>query len=244
MPKPVPFYRVQPWSVLTALCLTVSLASFTALDPVVAQEQQFRTLTVTGQGLVSIPTSLTQVQLGVEVEGKTANEVQQEAARRSAAVVALLKSRNVEKLETTGIRLEPLYNYANNQRVLMGYVATNVVSFRLPTDQAGSILDDAVKAGATRIEGVSFIAADSAIKTAQQQALRQATQDAQMQADAVLSTLNLSRREVIGIQINGASAPPPMPVFRSLAKAEDAATTPVIGGEQQVSASVTLQISY
>ncbi|MDB9510746.1 SIMPL domain-containing protein [Kamptonema animale CS-326] len=238
-------YQIKPRSLLTALCLTLSLISFTGLDPAMAQEQRLRTLTVTGRGMEAIPTTLTQVRLGVEVQGQTAAQVQQEAAKRSAAVVSLLRSRNVDKLETTGITLSPMYNYENNQQKLIGYVATNTVSFRINTESAGTLLDDAVKAGATRIDGVSFVAAESAIASAQQQALREATQDAQIQADAVLGALNLKRGEVVSVQVNGASPPPPIfqPRFAAARNDKDA-STPVVGGEQQVEASVTLQISY
>ncbi|MEG5163728.1 SIMPL domain-containing protein [Microcoleus sp. AT3-A2] len=236
--------RINFRSLLTALCLTLTLVSFVGLDPAAAQEQRIRTLTVTGRGVEAIPTTQTQVRLGVEVQGKTAAQVQQEAARRSSAVVELLRSRQVEKLETAGITLSPTYSYENNQQRLTGYTATNTVSFRINTASAGTLLDDAVNAGATRIDGVSFAAAESAIEQAQKQAIKKATQDAQAQADAVFSALNLKRGEILGIQVNGASAPPPM--YRQLAGARAAAdaTTPVVGGEQQVEASVTLQIGY
>jgi uncharacterized protein YggE len=151
----------------------------------------------------------------------------------------------VQKLETTGITLSPNYSYENNQQRLIGYIATNTVSFRLNTESAGTLLDDAVQAGATRIQGVSFVAADSAIEQAQKQALKKATQDAQTQADAVFSALNLKRGEILNIQVNGAIAPPPM--YRQFAADRAAAanaTTPVVGGEQQVEASVTLLFGY
>ena len=237
--------RINFGSLLTALCLTLTLVSFVGLDAAVAQERRIRTLSVTGRGVEAIPTTQTQVALGVEVQGKTAAEVQQEAARRSSAVVALLRSRQVQKLETTGITLNPTYSYENNEQRLTGYIATNTVSFRLNTQSAGTLLDDAVQAGATRIQGVSFVAADSAIEQAQKQALKKATQDAQAQADAVFSALNLKRGEILNIQVNGASPPPPM--YRQAASARLAnadATTPVVGGEQQIEASVTLQFGY
>lgn len=236
--------RINFPSLVTALCLTLTIVCFAGLDPAAAQEQRLRTLTVTGRGIEAIPTTQTQVRLGVEVQGKTAAQVQQEAARRSSAVVELLRSRQVEKLETTGITLNPNYSYENNQQRLTGYTATNTVIFRINTASAGTLLDDAVNAGATRIDGVSFIAAESAIESARKQALKEATQDAQAQADAVLSALNLKRGEILSIQVNGASAPPP--VYRQFAARAAAAeaTTPVVGGEQQIEASVTLQISY
>lgn len=235
--------RINFSSLLTALCLTLTIVCFAGLGPAQAQEQRLRTLTVTGRGIEAIPTTQTQVRLGVEVQGKTAAQVQQEAARRSSAVVELLRSRQVEKLETTGITLSPNYSYENNQQRLTGYTATNTVSFRINTASAGTLLDDAVNAGATRIDGVSFAAAESAIESARKQALKEATQDAQAQADAVLSALNLKRGEILSIQVNGASAPPPM--YRQVAaRAAAEATTPVVSGEQQIEASVTLQISY
>lgn len=239
---------MQPWKLWTALAVGVGILGIGLVHPAIAQEKMLRTVTVTGRGTESIPTTLTQVRLGVEAQGKTANEVQQEVARRSNSVVALLRSRNVTKLETTGISLNPNYRYDNNVQTLVGYNASNIVSFRVETQKAGDLLDDAVKAGASRIDGVSFVAAESAIASAQKVALGEATRDAQAQADAVLSALGLTRKEVVSVQVNGAFAPPPRPfnVTAKLAGAAmaDAAPSPVVGGEQQVEASVTLQISY
>jgi uncharacterized protein len=228
------------------LSLTLILLMIFTL-PASAQEKEklWRTLTVSGRGMEAIPTTLSQVSLGVEIQGKTAEEVQKEAAVRSSAVVNLLKSRNVDKLTTTGVRLNPVYSYTNNVQRITGYAASNTVSFRIPTDKVGTLLDEAVKTGATQISGVSFIASDEAIANAQKQALKKATQDAQQQAEAVLSSLGLQQKEIVSIQVNGASAPPPPMLYRAEAKLANAdASTPVIGGEQEVQASVTLQISY
>ncbi|MBW4695908.1 MAG: SIMPL domain-containing protein [Lyngbya sp. HA4199-MV5] len=244
--------KTGSWKCLQALIVSAGLLSLAFANPVLAQEKMaqekmLRTLTVTGRGTEMVATTITQVRLGVEAQGKTANAVQQEVARRSNAVVNLLKSRQVDKLETTGINLNPTYQYDNGKQTLTGYSASNIVSFRIATTKAGVLLDEAVKAGASRIDGVSFIATDEAIATTQKAALREATQDAQAQADAVFSALNLSKGQIVSVQVNGASAPPPRPLedFQSLrASAAPKAPSPVIGGEQEVQASVTLQISY
>lgn len=233
------------WNRVKLLPIALGLISLSTISPALAQEKVLRTLTVTGNGVEAIATTITQVRLGVEAQGKTANEVQEAVARRSNAVVTLLKSRSVEKLETTGINLNPVYSYDNNRQKLEGYGASNIVSFRVPTEKAGTLLDDAVKAGASRIDGVSFVAADQAIATAQKLALRKATQDAQSQADAVFSALNLTRKEIVSVQVNGASAPVPLMADTARFKvAASQAPTPVVGGEQRVEGSVTLQISY
>ncbi|HIK26704.1 MAG TPA: SIMPL domain-containing protein [Oscillatoriaceae cyanobacterium M7585_C2015_266] len=231
--------------------IAASLVSLMLAAPVWAQQQgamirevPMRILTVTGRGVEEIPATIAQVRLGVEVQGKTAAEVQQEAARRVDAVVKLLRSRGVEKLQTSGISLNPVYSYENNMQRLSGYIATNTVSFRQEAEKTGSLLDEAVKAGATRIDGISFVAAETAIAQAQQQALREATEEAQKQAAAVLSALNLTKQEIIGIQISGAYAPPILFSVVNERAADKAPSTPVIGGQQQVEATVTLQIRY
>jgi uncharacterized protein len=238
----------QPQSALSIL-LATSLVLLTGISPGHTQVQKpTRTLTASGRGIVTIPTTLSQIRLAIESTGKTPESAQQEAAKRSTQVMNYLKAQQVDKLQTTGINLNPTYTYpSSGNPKIVGYTATNSISFRVTTERAGKILDAAVRNGATRIDGVSFVASDRAIEVAQIQALKQATQDAQRQADAVLETLNLKRKEVIGIQINSSSSPAPIPVAAQLMSAKVAdsvATTPVVGGEQQVEAAVTLDIGY
>ncbi len=246
MTRPLVHPPTQIWHQLKLATVSLGLLGLTLAQPALAQEQLMRTLTVTGRGTEQVQTTKAQIRLGVEAQGKIAKEVQAEVARRSNAVVNLLKQRQVDKLETTGINLSPTYRYDNGVQTLTGYSASNMVSFRVATQDAGQIIDDAVKAGASRIDGISFIAEDSAIAAARNAALKEATQDAQMQANAVLDSLGLKSTGIVSIQVNHASAPPPRP-FPMAADAmtlKQAAASPVMGGEQEVDASVTLQISY
>lgn len=203
------------------------------------------TLTVTGRGVENIQTTMAQVILGVEIQGRTASEVQLSVRSRSLAVVALLQSRNVEKLKTTGINFNPTYRYENTQPESTGFMGTNSVSFCTTIEQVGVLLDEAILAGVTRIDSVNFIADDAATTEARQKALQKATHDALIQASAVLGTLNFTQREVVNIEVNGAGGllfPDPAPSIRARARRDD--FTPIIGGEQQVEATVTLQVSY
>ncbi|MEO1372906.1 MAG: SIMPL domain-containing protein [Cyanobacteria bacterium J06635_10] len=240
-------YKYQGYKNLWKTLPIALLIGIASVQPSWAEDKiMLRTLTVTGRGVETIPTSFSKVSLGVQVEGKVANTVQQEAARKSNAIVTLLKSRNVEKLETTGIRLSPTYSYKNNVRKIQGYEATNTVSFRVKTERAGKLLDEAIKAGATQINSVGFVATEEAITQARQQALKEATQEAQKQAYAVFSSLGFTPKEIVNIQINNASMPEPVMYRRAVPTAAiaEAAPTSVVGGEQEVGASVTLRISY
>ncbi len=153
--------------IVPAALLVVGLAT----QPACAQENLARVLSVTGRGSEAAPTSATRVSLGVQVDGATAEDAQSEAAQRSTRIVEKLQSEQVDKLETAGITLNPRYDYSDNRRRLVGYTATNTVSFEVDTGRAGELLDELVQTGATDINGVSFIASDEAIATAQQQAL-------------------------------------------------------------------------
>jgi uncharacterized protein len=216
-----------------------------SINPSWAVEKQMnRTLSVSGRGVTNIPATLTQVRMAIEVSGKSSKTVQQEAAKRSTTVIQLLRSRKVDKLQTAGISLSPVYNYNNNQQQLTGYTATNSLSFRLPVAQAGEVIDAAVNAGATRIDSVTSVASEEAMAKAQTQALQLATKDAQRQAQAVLSALGFQSKEIIGIQINDAVRPNPVMMESASFARGKIATTEVVGGEQEVQANVTLQISY
>jgi uncharacterized protein len=224
------------------ILLTLGLSS-----PGWTAEQQ-RILLVTGRGTTSIAATLAQVNLGVEVTGKNSTTVQKEAANRAARVLQLLRLRKVDKLQTSTVTLTPNYANENNRQRLVGYTATNNVTFRTPTTEAGVTIDEAVNAGATRVDSVSSVPEDAAIERAQSQAIQLATKDAQRQAQAALSSLGLQQKAIVGIQINDAARPTPIPinyepVGRS-ALTKPVAPTQVVGGEQEVQANVTLQISY
>lgn len=225
-----------------------NLLSLMLSGPAMAEELS-KTLIVTGSGVENIAATVAEVQLGVEIQDRTAAEVQQEIATRTTAIVELLRSRNVEKLQTTGVRLNPNYDRLdrdNDQNIITGYTGTNIVSFNLPVEQVGNLLDEAVKAGASRVDSIGFTATPEAIARAKKAALRKASADAQDQAEAVLETLQLTKNEIVKIKIDAANAARPQPYASEFdaAFSESRATTPIIAGEQTVRASVTLQISY
>ncbi|MEH2449190.1 MAG: SIMPL domain-containing protein [Nostoc sp.] len=199
-------------------------------------------LNVTGQGEVTVPTTLTEVQLGIQVDGKTATEVQQETAQRSTAVVDVLQKLGAQQLQTTSIQLNPVYN---DNQTLTGFTGLNTLQFELPTARAGAAIDTAIQAGANLIQNISFTASDKALQQARLQVLSEAVKDAQAQAGAVFNTLKLTPEKIIDININSADNPSPSPlVFNATANAPRIATTPIIGSPQTIEGSVSLDIGY
>ncbi|MBW4454961.1 MAG: SIMPL domain-containing protein [Nostoc indistinguendum CM1-VF10] len=204
-------------------------------------------LEVTGQGEVTVPTTLTEVQLGIQVQGETATEVQEQVAQRSTAVVDVLQNLGAQELQTTSIQLNPVFSFENGTQTLTGFEGINTLQFELPTEQAGAAIDTAIQAGANVIQNISFTASDEALQQARLQVLSEAVKDAQAQAGAVFNTLQLTPGEIINIDINSANNPGPSPLlFNVTADRALAAggTTPIIGGSQTIEASVSLEILY
>jgi hypothetical protein len=224
-------------SLLASLMITNSATA--ATDP------STRTLTVTGVGIKKIATTITQIEISVEIQDKSATKTQQEMARRTNSVLDFLRSRKVEQLQSKEIRLEPNYQYNNNKREMVGYIGTNAVSFRTTPEQLGTILDGAVNAGATSINGLSMTASEEVIISAQKKALELATIDAQQKAEVIFKTLNLKPKEVSNIQINSSAQIYNGGAPRYAMSADKVSSnTTIIGAQQDIEATVTLQISY
>ncbi|MEN9207667.1 MAG: SIMPL domain-containing protein [Gloeomargarita sp. GMQP_bins_120] len=218
------------WMGLTALLVGLG-------QPVAWADIKEQILQVTGQGMVTLPTQLAEVEVGVEIQGKSANQVQTEIAQRLNRLLQTLQRRQAEKISTTEVRLSPVYG---EKQELVGFVGRSGLQFRLPIPQTGAVLDELVAQGANQISRLQFIASDAALEQGRTQALQLAVQDAQKQAQTVLTALQLTPKEVINIQILSTSLPVPQPVVF----AEKRLATPIVGGEQIVQAQVRLDIRY
>jgi hypothetical protein len=236
-------------SILSALLLA---SLFVSTSVMAGDDDNRRLVQVSGKGSVTLPATSATVQLAVEATARTAREAQTKVAGKASAVVAFLKAEKPESLYTSGISLNPQYDYQPDGKppVLRGFTASNSVTARLPVDKAGKVLDGAVQAGATSIQSLTFDADDARIREARLEAIRKAVTDARTQADAALDALGEKADSVDSIAI-AADSFVPQPVLykaeRMMAMAADggaAPSSPVMGQEQKVEVSVTLQVRY
>lgn len=245
---------------LSAIALTIALSmpTMTAISyPLQAQEatsqmpsgksqngKNERFLTVTGRGERAVKTTKARIQLGINVEAKTAIAVQTEVASKANSLVAKLQQLNVEQLQTSSLQLNPKYVYENNRQTQTGFIGQTSVSFVVAIPQAGATIDAAVNAGANQVDQISFIATDVELNAAKQLALQDAVKDAQAQSNSVLSVLGFNAKSIDNIVIGESAIAYPVPQPREVFSAKADASTPILGGEQKVNATVTLKISY
>lgn len=106
----------------------------------------------------------------------------------------------------------------------------------------GPVVDAGLKAGANQLEGVHFSLRNEL--PSQEQALKQAVNEARTKAQAMASALNVGIVDVLEISEGGVSLVPrgdfAMPMMTARVQSE-MAPTPVSPGEIEVHASVTIR---
>ena len=185
-----------------------------------------------------------QVGTGVTTRAQTAQQAVRQNAAAMQKVIDRLRSLGIadKDIQTSGFNLSAQFTYPQNggKPVFAGYEASNQVTAKIrQIDKVGDALDALVAAGATNINGPSFMLDDDA--GVQQQARKQAFQRAQAMAQdyAKMAGYTGVRLLEVSENVQGGGPPSPMPVaFRAVAEAN----TPIMAGE--VGTTVTLTVKY
>ncbi|MBO9668912.1 MAG: SIMPL domain-containing protein [Sphingobium sp.] len=188
------------------------------------------------------------VNTGVETRALTAKAAMaQNATQIDALIAALLKSGIERKdIQTSGINLNPQYDYANRKDGegprFIGYQANNNLTVTIrKLDKAGDIIDAMVGAGATNINGPAFGITDTS--KLEEQARTKAVKTAQTRANFYALAAGYRGAKLLSISETGEFSPPPIAYEARLSVAAPAAAkTSVEPG--QLSTSVTLNFRY
>ena len=207
-----------------------------------------RTVTATGYGKISIPQTIANAQLSISEDGKTAIDAQNKVRTKSAKLLSALKTEKTLGIETTSITLNPVMSYTNNKPQIIGYNANYSVQVKAVIENVGSIIDHAIAAGASIVNEPNLSASNTDIAKAEKEAIQLATQDAKSKAQAALSSLGLKEISVDQITIQNNNNHPQPPLGMTLMRSADNGTstppTQIISGKTDVTAEVSLTMSY
>ena len=213
--------------------------SATAADPTTPAEH---TITVSGMGTVSVAPDVADVVLGITVSKTTAKDARAAAATAMTAVIAAVKKDGVadKDIATVNLSLNPTYDYSSSTQRLTGYQFTNIVKVTVRNlASVAGVVDDAVAAGATNVQGVSFRLDNP--KPVEVQARQLAMTDARTKADALAQAAGVSIKGVA--QISEVSGSSPITYYAAPALgAKDSASTPIQTGTTDTTVQVT--VSY
>ncbi len=209
-----------------------------------------RNIIATGHAQVFIPETVATTQLAINENGKNADDIQKNVRVKADKLVKALKfSQLTTSIETMYFSVNPQWSYPNNVAKLDGYSASYSLQVKSSLTDAGKIIDLAMDNGATSVNGPSLSASDKERSSAELEAIKLATLDAKKQAEASLSALGLHSTTVKQITVaNAGSHNQPQPRYAAMSMAkldnQSAATTPIEGGKEAISAEVSLTTGY
>ena len=202
------------------------------------------TLSLSAQGEIKATPDMATINFGVMTEGKTAALALAKNTKRMNEVFVALKAMGItdRQMMTSGLNLNPIYEYPNNQApVLKAYQANNRVTIQVEDlSKLGAIVDAVVTAGINQVDGINFGLKNA--RAAEDAARIAATKTILERAQLYANTLGLKVKRIIQLSEGGGYQPQPVayPVAR-MAMAE-AAPTPVAPGEMNVAMSVNALI--
>jgi len=223
-----------------ALALVAGIASVPAAS---AATSPSRYVTITADGSVKVVPDAVRMNATVTVIAGTSKEAQAQVSSTSAAVRAALTAAKIDKkdIATQSITVYPEYNYTQEAgSKLIGYRSSQSFAIIIRNAaNAGDIVDSVVAAGGDnlQINGVSPFVLDSTKVAESARAV--AVKNAKSKAASYAKLLGVKLGKVTFIVEN--YAPASYPVQVALGKAQDAMSTVVDLGQQDVTVSVTVR---
>ena len=230
----------------TSLALVTSLLTLfatAAAMPHTAMADQPRTIVVSGNGESAARPDLAYLSFAIETHAKTATDAASRNAALAQKITDALKAKlgDKGKVSTGGYSLSPDYeqHQGRQEPTIIGYNAQNSITVQTPDmDMLGELIDTAIAAGANRMNYLNFTLKNDT--KARADAIANASHEAQTQAQALASSLNVKLKRILTASTEG--APRPIPMERGMAYAASMAkvATPVEAGDITVSATVYL----
>ncbi|QUW22005.1 SIMPL domain-containing protein [Sporosarcina sp. Marseille-Q4063] len=205
--------------------------------------QQKRVMTVIGIGSFSITPDTVQIQLEVRTESKQLSQAQQENADLMSQVIESLLELGIarEDIQTVSYNISPQYDYVEGQQIFRGYEVINSINVTIKNiEQAGTIIDTAVRNGVNQVSNIRFTVENEQIPY--QEALSLALKNALAKAQTIANTIQL-KLDPHPIKIVETMKEEPI-LFRSFAANEMRATTPIEPGQIDIKATVEVQFQY
>jgi uncharacterized protein len=181
------------------------------------------------------------VRLGVVIQRPTATEARTAAATAMNGVIDVIRKAGIDEkdIQTAMLSLQPVYDYNKNSNPppLIGFQVTNTVHIVVrDLAKVGTLVDDAIAAGATSVDGVSFRVENPT--EAEAQARKAAVEDARAKANALAAAAGVTIVGVSAVSEQSAPMPYPMAYERQAAAAADGGSTPIQPGQAEVAVTV------
>jgi len=189
-------------------------------------------ITVSGVGTVESTPNEAQMSFGVETRGQTARAAVSANADAARSVINALRRAGGRELATQYVSVYPV---SSEDGRIDGYSATNSVSAVSDVDDAPALIDAAAQAGANQISGPGLSSSNA--EQLYREALENAVVEARERAEVLARAAGRSLGGISAI-VEGQN-PSPLP-YAERAALDAAASTPIVPGQQETTATVTI----
>jgi uncharacterized protein len=208
------------------------------------EKNQIRSVSVSGTGTVYVKPDKAVIELAVITAGNDVKTATEENASKMTKVQEAVIAAGIQKnkITTQNYRIYQENDWNKEKHIAENYKVSNEVTIILSTiDNAGSIIDIAIRAGANQLSSLSFETTDSinATKQARILAVKQAEETARILASSTGANLG----KVLTIAEDADNSNFRTMNFASKAlDAEENFSTPVSIGAEKI--NVTVHITY
>jgi uncharacterized protein YggE len=227
-----------------SVALALAFAACGSKTTVNNQPTETSGITVSGHGEVQVPPDIAYITMGVQTTATTVADARESAAKAADALVSSVKKNGVDAkdVQTSGLYIQPNYEYSSKSPTLTGYTVTNTVTVKVrKLDNISKILDDAIAAGgdAARLQGLTF-SVDDADK-AKQDAREKAMADAKARAEQLARLGGVSLGAPVTISETQGSVNPIARDTAGVPTLSGGTSTPVETGTNKVTVDVSVR---
>lgn len=204
------------------------------------------TIVVTGTATERVKPDRVTAAFAVETVDETAGAALKKNSEKMDSVIAALENAGVQENETRTayFSISPNYNYTEfGAQELTGYTVTNSIMVESSNlSNVSEWIDAAVRASANRVDSLSFTISEEKLDNIRADLTQQAVDNARDKAEALARALDVEITGVKAASLFDLGNPPVTPLSLSLATdaAAKSVATPIIPGEQTVTATVAI----
>jgi len=205
------------------------------------------TVSVDGTSNIKATPDLVSVYFNAQTRGNTSKEANDNNAEMVDEILTALIKQGFERkdIQTESFNIYEDIQWINNKQVSKGYIATQQLKIELATNEAskiGDVIDAGVDAGAT-LNYINFELSTAKQNEYKAQALKEASEDATIKAEAIASGLGKKVGKLVSISTSNFNYNP-WPIYESVSGVADVAmakqaTTNIQPSEQDVNARVS-----
>ncbi len=203
--------------------------------------QKTDTFSVTGEGKATAAPDIAVAGVGVQAQGPTVKQAQQELNRAINKVTEAIKKVGVEAkdIQTSAYNLNPTYDYREGRGRITGYQASSNLTVKVrEIEKANQVIDAATTSGANQVGGVSFDIDDKT--KVENEARQKAVIEAKKKAEEAAKIAGFRLGRVINYSENFGSGPRPIPMLAKTDMVVSGAPTQIEPGTNEITVSVTL----